>query len=74
MPRGGEMRLYRRMSWGDLVEFSLLDGRQYRTDQPCGDGEFPRCAESLDPDVTMLGEARSAGSTATSSAHARAGT
>jgi alkaline phosphatase D len=56
MPRGGQMRLYRRMTWGDLAEFSLLDGRQYRTDQPCGDGEFPRCPESLDPRVTMLGE------------------
>ena len=33
----------------------MLDDRQYRTDQPCGDGEFPRCAESLDPAVTMLG-------------------
>ncbi len=43
------------MTWGDLAEFSVLDARQYRTDQPCGDGEFPRCEESLDPAVTMLG-------------------
>jgi phosphodiesterase/alkaline phosphatase D-like protein len=42
--------------WGNLAEFSLLDGRQHRTDQPFGDGEFPRCPESLDPSVTMLGE------------------
>lgn len=55
-PRRDELRLYRRMTWGDLAEFSLLDARQYRTDQPCGDGEFPRCAESLDPAVTMLGK------------------
>ena len=43
------------MRWGDLADFSMLDARQYRTDQPCGDGEFPRCPESLDPAVTMLG-------------------
>ncbi len=49
------MRLYRRLTWGDLAQFSVLDGRQYRTDQPCGDGEFPRCDASLDPSVTMLG-------------------
>jgi alkaline phosphatase D len=55
VPREGAVRLYRRMGWGDLAEFSVLDGRQYRTDQPCGDGEFPRCPESLDPAVTMLG-------------------
>jgi alkaline phosphatase D len=55
VPRQGAVRLYRRMAWGDLAEFSLLDDRQYRTDQPCGDGEFPRCPESLDPAVTMLG-------------------
>jgi alkaline phosphatase D len=36
----------------------VLDARQYRTDQPCGDGEFPRCPESLDPSVTMLGRAQ----------------
>ena len=53
--RNGDVLLYRRMTWGDLAEFSVLDARQYRTDQPCGDGEFPRCAESLDPEVTMLG-------------------
>jgi alkaline phosphatase D len=56
LSRGGEVRLYRRVTWGDLAEFNVVDERQYRTDQPCGDGEFPRCPESLDPAVTMLGE------------------
>ena len=55
LPRGGTSLLYRRVAWGDLARFSVLDTRQYRTDQPCGDGEFPRCPESLDPRVTMLG-------------------
>jgi alkaline phosphatase D len=55
LPRNGGLRLHRRLDWGDLAEFSLLDTRQYRSNQMCGDGEFPRCAESLDPAVTMLG-------------------
>jgi alkaline phosphatase D len=55
LPLDGSMRLYRRMRWGNLAAFNLLDSRQYRTNQPCGDGEYPRCAESLDPAVTMLG-------------------
>ena len=54
-PRDGAVRLHRRVDWGDLARFNVVDERQYRTDQPCGDGEFPRCAESLDPAVTMLG-------------------
>jgi alkaline phosphatase D len=54
-PRGGSVQLHRRVDWGDLARFNVVDERQYRTDQPCGDGEFPRCAESLDPAVTMLG-------------------
>ena len=54
-PRNGSALMYRRMTWGDLAEFSVVDERQYRDDQPCGDGEFPRCEASLDPDVTMLG-------------------
>ena len=56
LPSGGMSRLYRRLRWGDLAQFNVVDERQYRSDQPCGDGEFPRCAESLDPAVTMLGE------------------
>ena len=55
IPEDGQSRLYRRLNWGDLARFNVLDGRQYRTNQPCGDGEHPRCEESLDPSVTMLG-------------------
>jgi alkaline phosphatase D len=55
LPSSRESRIYRRLTWGDLAEFNVTDERQYRTDQPCGDGEFPRCEASLDPSVTMLG-------------------
>jgi alkaline phosphatase D len=55
MPQGSSMRLYRRLAFGDLAEFSVLDTRQYRTDQPCGDGNKPQCAEALSPEGTALG-------------------
>jgi alkaline phosphatase D len=55
IPRQGKVQLYRRIKWRNLAQFSLLDDRQYRSNQVCGDGEFPRCEESLDPSTTMLG-------------------
>jgi alkaline phosphatase D len=55
MPIGPDMALYRRLAFGDLIELSVLDTRQYRTLQPCGDGLKPRCAEAFDPDATMTG-------------------
>ena len=33
-PRPTNMQLYRRLGYGDLANFSVLDTRQYRTDQP----------------------------------------
>ncbi|MDQ3610941.1 MAG: alkaline phosphatase D family protein [Actinomycetota bacterium] len=55
IPTSGEMRLYRRIPYGDLAEFSVLDGRQYRSVPPCGWGEAPACSAAYDPAVTMLG-------------------
>lgn len=55
LPQGPDMRLYRRLTFGDLAEFSVLDTRQYRSNQPCGDGETPRCKAALDPSKTMTG-------------------
>jgi alkaline phosphatase D len=54
-PEGSKMQLYRRVSFGDLAEFSVLDTRQYRTDQPCGDGSKPPCDGTYDPKGTILG-------------------
>ncbi len=56
IPRGPDMRLYRRLTFGDLASFSVLDTRQYRSDHPCGDGETPRCEAALDPTKTMTGD------------------
>jgi alkaline phosphatase D len=59
------LRLYGRTAFGNLVTFSLLDGRQYRSKQPC---EVPpsrrghvaplSCKERLDAHRTLLGEAQ----------------
>ena len=56
-PRPG-LRIYRRLDYGRLVEFTLLDDRQYRTDNPCGDGEALRCEEALVGDYTSSGGCR----------------
>lgn len=55
IPKGPNAQLYRRLTFGDLAEFSVLDTRQYRTDQPCGDGFKPPCAEQFDPNATLTG-------------------
>ena len=34
----------------------MLDTRQYRTDQPCGDKTQPPCQAASDPAATLLGE------------------
>jgi alkaline phosphatase D len=58
LPKGSSMLLYRRLQFGDLAGFSVLDTRQYRTDQPCGDGNKPLCPEALDPAATIMGPAQ----------------
>ena len=53
--RNGGMRLYRRVEWGALATFHMLDTRQYRSDQACGDRYRSDCAERFDPHRTLLG-------------------
>lgn len=55
LPRGADMQLYRQLTFGDLVNFNVLDTRQFRTDQPCGDNFKMRCAEAFDANATLLG-------------------
>ena len=55
MPSGPRMQLYRSLSYGNLARFSVLDTRQYRSDQPCGDRNKPLCEGVFDPAATMLG-------------------
>ena len=53
-PRRG-LQIYRRLPFGRLAEFSMLDDRQDRTDNPCGDGESLRCEAAETGRYTMLG-------------------
>jgi alkaline phosphatase D len=55
IPSGPAMKLYRRVRFGNLAEFSVLDTRQYRSDQPNGDGLKPLGKTPIDPLATMLG-------------------
>ena len=54
-PRGPDMPLYRRFTFGDLAEFNVVDTRQYRSNQPCGDGLKPYCDQALSPEQTIMG-------------------
>ena len=54
-PAGPNLRLYRELNWGLLARFLVLDTRQYRTDQPCGDGNKPPCEDCYRTDATILG-------------------
>lgn len=54
-PRGPNLCLHRCVDFGGLASFHVLDTRQYRTDQPQGDGTKPPAAVLLDPAGTLLG-------------------
>ncbi|MDA0590194.1 MAG: alkaline phosphatase D family protein [Planctomycetota bacterium] len=56
IPKGPFLQLYRSVPFGNLVEFEVLDTRQYRTDQPCGDGNKPPCEGVFAKDATLLGD------------------
>lgn len=58
VPSGPDMQLYRRLTYGNLAGFNVLDTRQYRDDQAAGDGTDPPNPGSLDPDRTLTGEAQ----------------
>ncbi|MEV0777939.1 alkaline phosphatase D family protein, partial [Streptomyces sp. NPDC050428] len=53
---GPDMQLYRRLHFGQLAQFDILDTRQYRSNQAYGDGWRVPGPESEDPARTMTGE------------------
>jgi len=68
-PYGPVMRVYDRFSFGDLIEISLLDGRQYRSREACyrppkkGGGHLETnasCPERLEAGRSLLGFAQEA--------------
>lgn len=56
LPQGPDMTIYREVPFGRLASFFVLDTRQYRTDQPCGDGNKPPCKEVYSEQATLLGD------------------
>jgi alkaline phosphatase D len=68
-PDGPNMRVYDRYTFGDLAQFSVIDGRQYRSKPACyappknGRGHLETnesCPERLSPDRSMIGAAQEA--------------
>ncbi len=55
LPKGPDMQLYRRLDFGNLARLHMLDTRQFRTDQVCGDGVKDACPEMNNPSQTVLG-------------------
>lgn len=65
-PRGDRgIEIHRAFTFGDLVDLTVLDTRQYRTAQPSGEGlgnlprafgGGPQLDGAFDPDAQMLGE------------------
>jgi alkaline phosphatase D len=59
VPFDGRQRLYTNRSFGELVNLFMLDGRQYRSTQACGQGPLVEpCAELYEEQRTMLGSAQ----------------
>ncbi|QZY28231.1 alkaline phosphatase D family protein [Nocardioides coralli] len=54
VPRGIDLQLYRRVAWGQLATFHMLDTRQYRDDQACGDG-YQNCPDADAPGRSLPG-------------------
>ncbi|WP_328871351.1 alkaline phosphatase D family protein [Streptomyces sp. NBC_00287] len=52
VPNGPHIRMYRRLEFGRLARLSVLDTRQYRSDQATSQ------AGAMDPSLTMLGAAQ----------------
>lgn len=55
LPNGPDMLLYRRIPFGQLAEFFVLDTRQYRSDQPCDDRNKEPCPEVYDEERSLMG-------------------
>jgi alkaline phosphatase D len=56
IPRGPDMLLYRSLAFGSLARFHVLDTRQYRSNQACGDGNKLPCDEYRDHSRTIMGD------------------
>ena len=54
-----DLNVTRTIEWGTLASMWMMDCRQYRSDQACGDGNrVVPCGDWADPSRTMLGPAQ----------------
>ncbi|MFC4997133.1 alkaline phosphatase D family protein [Dactylosporangium cerinum] len=58
-PTGNSIPLFRRVRWGTLATFHMLDTRQFRDDQACGDG-WKVCAAADSTTRSLTGAAQEA--------------
>ena len=58
VPQGPDMLLRRRITYGNIAQFNVLDTRQYRDDQAAGGGLDPPNPEQRDPSRSITGEAQ----------------
>ncbi|WP_327006138.1 alkaline phosphatase D family protein [Dactylosporangium sp. NBC_01737] len=58
-PAGNSIPLFRRVRWGTLATFHMLDTRQFRDDQACGDG-WKVCAAADSTTRSLTGAAQEA--------------
>ena len=54
-PRGTDMRIYRGLKFGNLIDLSVLDTRQFRSNQACDSGNKSNCADASLAARTMMG-------------------
>ncbi len=54
IPNGPDMQVHRRVAWGRLANFHMLDTRQYRDDQACGDG-YQDCPDAESGERSLPG-------------------
>ncbi len=54
-----DLTIRRSINWGALARFWVMDTRQYRSDQACGDGvRVVPCGDWADPTRTLMGRAQ----------------
>jgi alkaline phosphatase D len=58
VPQGPQMRIFRRLGYGDLLDLHVLDTRQYRNSPPVQGGITPPGPDRDDPRRSMLGDAQ----------------
>ncbi len=55
LPNGSSIQIYRTLPYGKLAQFTVVDTRQFRTEQPCNDNFKPVCEATSTPNATMMG-------------------